>query len=686
MKTTITILCVMAIAICTFGQTSLQGTVTDAESGEPIIFGTIALYKNDVLITGTETDFDGFYSITELDPGTYDVVFSYTGYQDQKVTGVIISSGKTNKLDAKISSGVNLECVVVTYSRPFVSKNETTQGKVYSAEEIKNLPRRNVSGLASLGAGSKSKKRNKKLRVRGSRSNTTNYYIDGVRVSGKQLSKEDAFMRSPQHDPSIHQPQHNTEDYSGITENAYKSPLHEPLSTFSIDVDRASYSNIRRYINRNQLPPVDAVRIEEMINYFDYDYPQPNGDDPFSVNTELVTCPWNDAGSLLLKVGLKGKDLKMKDAPPNNLVFLIDVSGSMKSANKIELLKPAFQLLVDQLRPEDRVAIVVYAGAAGLVLPSTSGAQKDSIITAIKSLQAGGSTAGAAGIQLAYKIAKENLIENGNNRVILATDGDFNVGISSDGQLKRLIEEKRDDGIFLTCLGFGMGNYKDNKLETLADKGNGNYAYIDNLLEAKKSFVTDLTGTLFTIAKDVKIQIEFNPNIVKAYRLIGYENRLLNKEDFNDDTKDAGEIGAGHTVTALYEIIPHSAEFSFAGSNVDSLKYQSSAITPKAQLSGELLTLKLRYKAPKGIKSKLISTTVEHRWKSFAEATKDMQWATAIASYGMLLRNSAYKGNLTYKDLLEMATKAKGKDKNGYRSECLKLMETTEMLGNIAGK
>ncbi|MCK4825883.1 VWA domain-containing protein, partial [bacterium] len=354
------------------------------------------------------------------------------------------------------------------------------------------------------------------------------------------------------------------EEYDRIYENRYLDALNNPLSTFSIDVDTASYSNIRRFIKNNQFPLKDAVGIEEMINYFSYDYLLPKKKYPFSINTEISSCPWNQAHHLV-HIGLQGKKLETKQLPPSNLVFLLDVSGSMQSPSKLPLLQTAFKLLVRELGENDRVSIVVYAGAAGLVLPSTSTRQKDKIIEAIDKLRAGGSTAGGAGIKLAYKVAEDNFIENGNNRIILATDGDFNIGISSTSALVRFVEEKRKKGIFLTTLGFGMGNYKDGRMEQLADKGNGNYYYIDNLLEAKKVFIDDMRGTLFTIAKDVKIQIEFNPAKVKAYRLIGYENRMLKKEDFADDTKDAGELGAGHTVTALYEIIPYGSKEEIPG-------------------------------------------------------------------------------------------------------------------------
>ena len=666
---------ILLLACCFSGisQTSLQGKVTDADSGEPIILATVALYRSGVLVTGTETDFDGFYSINELDPGTYNVVFSYTGYQEINVSGVVVSAGKANKLDAKMSAGVTLTEVVVKYTRPPVEHNNTAMSMTLSEP-------RNVGRGQTFHRKKKSKNaEGNDAAMRSSRSDATNYYIDGVRVSGSLVPNT---ASPPPHDPTQTPENFNTEDYAAIAENEFKSPLQEPLSTFSIDVDKASYANVRRYLTANQLPPKDAVRLEEMINYFDYEYEKPKGDVPFSVKTELTACNWKD-GHLLLHIGLQGRKIDFKNAPPSNLTFLIDVSGSMQSPNKLDLVKPALRLLVNELRAEDRVAIVVYAGAAGLVLPSTPGNEKEKITGAITKLEAGGSTAGVAGIQLAYQLAKENFMENGNNRVILATDGDFNVGVSSDGDLTRLIEEKRKDGIYLTCLGFGMGNYKDNKLEILADKGNGNYAYIDNLLEAKKAFVTGLTGTLFVIAQDVKIQLEFNPHIVEAYRLVGYENRLLAKEDFNDDAKDAGEIGAGHSVTALYEIVPADQPFEFAGKNVDSLKYQTTALTPAAGTSFEIATVKLRYKLPGQDSSQLISQTVENRWRAFARSSTDLQWAGTVAAFGMLLRDSKFIDKLTFEDILYSGKQSVGHDKNGDRAECLKLMETARLLKEL---
>ncbi len=464
----------------------------------------------------------------------------------------------------------------------------------------------------------------------------------------------------------------NTEEYGHLNENQFLTAKDNPLSTFSIDVDTASYSNIRRFLEGNQMPPVDSVRIEEMINYFSYDYPQPKGADPFSMTTKGAVCPWNSAHQLVL-VGLQGKVLDPGHLAPSNLVFLIDVSGSMADANKLPLLKSALKMMVNQLTEKEHVAIVVYAGAAGEVLGSTPGNNKAKILEAIDRLQSGGSTAGGAGINLAYAIAKENFIKEGNNRVILATDGDFNVGVSSDGALVRLIEDKRKEGVFLTVLGFGTGNYKDSKMEQLADKGNGNYYYIDTLKEAKKVLVEELGSTLFTIAKDVKIQIEFNPSQVKAYRLVGYENRILAKEDFNDDKKDAGELGAGHTVTALYEIVPVDSKEEIR--KADELSYQQSQVVD----SPDLMTLKLRYKDPDGEESKLITQKI-----SPAEILKvpegDFAFAAAVAEFGLLLRNSEFKGDASYDQVIQSASVSKGEDRFGYREEFLGLVKKVKEL------
>jgi Ca-activated chloride channel family protein len=467
----------------------------------------------------------------------------------------------------------------------------------------------------------------------------------------------------------------NTEGYASVNENGYKNVKNNPLSTFSIDVDNASYSNIRRFINSGSLPPADAVRIEEMINYFKYDYPEPRGENPFSVYTELAECPWNTK-HLLLQVGLRGKSIDKTSLPPSNLVFLIDVSGSMNSPNKLPLLKSAFGLLVNELRPQDHVAIVVYAGAAGLVLESTPGNKKELIMSAIDNLEAGGSTAGGEGLKLAYKEAGKNFMKGGNNRIILATDGDFNVGESSNGGIERLVEEKRGLGVFITVLGFGMGNYKDDKMEIIADKGNGNYSYIDNLQEARRVLVREFGGTLFTIAKDVKFQMEFNPAKVDSYRLIGYENRLLNDEDFNDDTKDAGEMGSGHMVTALYEIVPSGSGEKIP--SVDPLKYQTSEKIREENFSDELLTIKVRYKQPDGSTSKLLEKPVRGNRTSIEEVSDNLRFAAAVVEFGMILRESEFKGTSTLDDAAKLAKTAKGEDEDGYRGELIRLINTVK--------
>ncbi len=469
----------------------------------------------------------------------------------------------------------------------------------------------------------------------------------------------------------------NTEEYGRIVENGFKETTREPLSTFSIDVDTASYANVRRYLTEGTEPPKDAIRIEELINYFSYNYPKPAGEDPFSVNMEAVTCPWNSAHNLIC-IGLQGKKIDVAKLPPANLVFLLDVSGSMQDPQKLPLLKEAFKLLVNQMRRQDYVSICVYAGAAGSILPPTSGADKQKILDTLNSLEAGGTTAGGEGIMLAYKEAKKHFNPRGNNRVILATDGDFNIGISDTGSLVRFIEEKRKEGIFLSVLGFGSGNLKDERMSQLAEKGNGNYSYIDTLQEAKKVLVTQMGGTLFTIAKDVKLQLEFNPMKVKAYRLVGYESRLLKNEDFNDDKKDAGELGSGHTVTAFYEIIPAGSTEQVPG--VDELKYQQTTLNPATAGSGELLTVKLRYKLPKLDVSKLLSVPLNGPVKPFETASENTRFAAAVAEWGTLLRDSAFKGQASFEQVLDIARKAKGLDKEGYRSEFIGLVEKSKKI------
>ncbi|MCE7990380.1 MAG: DUF3520 domain-containing protein [Roseivirga sp.] len=598
----------------TFTRT-ITGVVTGADDGAPLPQVTVLLKGT---TRGVPTDADGNYSLSVPDNGGV-LVFRYLGYVTQE-----IAIGKSKVINVKLQpDSIDVGEVVVVG---------------YGSQEKKEI----TGAVASFNS--------RKMMSSPAPSNTGWYDVDD----------------------------HSNESYAEISENGFHAPWKNPFSTFSIDVDAASYSNMRRFINRGQLPPKDAVKIEELINYFGYDYETPRGRHPFAVNHEVSMAPWNPKHQLV-HIGLQGEKIETDNLPAANLVFLLDVSGSMNASDKLPLLKKSLKLLVNEMRPEDKVAIVVYAGAAGEVLPSTSGKEKDKILSALENLSAGGSTAGGAGIKLAYKIAKKNFIKNGNNRIILATDGDFNVGASSDKAMEDLIEEKRDEGVFLTVLGFGTGNYKDSKMEILADKGNGNHAYIDNILEAKKVLVNEFGGTLFTIAKDVKIQVEFNPATVQAYRLIGYENRKLNDEDFNNDKKDAGELGAGHTVTALYEIIPVGVESDFKP--LDDLKYQKTEPRKVSGNTTDLMTVKLRYKKPDGDKSILLEQVVKKQSVSLTKSSRNLKWSAAVAGFGMLLRGSDFKGDLEYKDVIALARSAKGADDQGYRSELIKLMETAELLG-----
>jgi Ca-activated chloride channel homolog len=562
---------------------------------------------------GTTTDLNGKYSI-EVPDGNVKLEFSYIGYLTEEV-----KVGTENTINVKLTTNLSTvdEVVVVGYG---------TSDEYESPAPVSRSWRKS-------------------------------------KTVASQVSKVTYY------DPS-------NESYNTVNENGFSNSKANPLSTFSIDVDRASYTNIKRFLNEGQKPPADAVRVEEMINYFEYDYPQPIDEHPFSITTEYSDCPWQN-GYKLLHIGLQGKKISTENLPSSNLVFLIDVSGSMDEPNKLPLLKSAFKLLVNNLRDKDRVAIVVYAGAAGLVLPSTCGDDKTTILNALDQLRAGGSTAGAEGLKLAYETASRNFIDGGNNRVILATDGDFNVGISSDNDLEHMIVDKRKSGIFLTCLGVGMGNYKDSKLETLADKGNGNYAYINDIQEANKVFVNEFGGTLFTIAKDVKIQVEFNPAKVQSYRLVGYENRMLNAEDFKDDAKDAGELGAGHTVTAIYEIIPVGVKSKF-NKDIDDLKYQQSLNKNPDDGDNEIATVKFRYKKPDGEKRIEMVHTVNDTKEDISQTSNNFKFSASVAMFGMLLRNSEYKGNCTLKDVVELANESRGIDKDGYRAEFIRLVKTAE--------
>jgi Ca-activated chloride channel homolog len=601
----------------------VQGHVRD-QSGAPIA-------QAQVFIVGTalqaSTDRSGAYAFPAVQEGSVTIRAAFIGYKLSEAA-ITVRAGKTTIHDFKLEqSAVQAQEVTVT-------------GGVSAGIEQKTPP----SAVDPRGA---------KTTTRQERDR------NGVLVEPWRWPREPG----------------NTEAYARIEDNRFLPAIANPLSTFSIDVDAASYSNVRRFLTEGTLPPADAVRLEELVNYFSYTYPDRTGKHPFAVTTEVGACPWA-SDHRLVRIGLQAKKIATRDLPPSNLVFLIDVSGSMQSWDKLPLVKQAFRALVQELRPEDRVAIVVYAGAAGLVLPSTSGEDKAAILSAIDRLEAGGSTAGGAGLRLAYDVARENYLPEGNNRLILATDGDFNVGVSSDAEMIRLVEARREEGTFLTVLGFGTGNLKDTKMEQMANKGNGHYAYIDSFREAKKVFVREFGGTLFTVAKDVKIQVEFNPARVQAYRLLGYENRLLAKEDFTDDTKDAGEIGAGHRVTALYEVVPVGAPpVALAG---DSLTYQQVTVRQSASQSPELMTVRLRYKDPNGTKSRLLSTAVVDRRGSVGSA--DLRFASAVAAFAMLLRNSDFKGAASYDLVTALAREARGEDPEGYRGEFITMVERARAL------
>ena len=609
----------------------ISGTVISTADGLALPNVSIQSFPSK---TRTTTKVDGKYSLKIPNTDTY-LMATSLGFQHKKIT-----IGKLKNINISLEEDVKAlnEVAVVGYT--VQHKRDITASSMMVAPPIAQTLSGSVAGISA----------NKSIMVRG-------------------RGKGSHFYSAPQ----------NTENYAHITENGFKKVTNDPLSTFSIDVDAASYSNMRRFINGGNLPPKDAVRIEEMINYFDYSYAQPKGNDPVNIVTEIGTAPWNNQHRLV-HIGLKAKNIPTEKLPASNLVFLIDVSGSMESPNKLPLLVSSLRLLTDNLRDQDKVAIVVYAGSSGLVLPSTSGDNKQAIKEALSKLSAGGSTAGGAGIKLAYKVATDNFIKGGNNRIILATDGDFNVGASSDGDMQTLIEEKRKSGVFLTVLGFGMGNYKDSKMEVLANKGNGNYAYIDDINEARKVLINEFGGTLFTVAKDVKLQIEFNPAKVQAYRLIGYENRLLNNEDFNDDKKDAGEMGAGHTVTALYEIIPVGVDSKFVKST-DALKYQNVSKNTSSSNTNEMLTVKMRYKQPDGNQSKLLQQAVNDNYQDKLNRTSDnFRFSASVAMFGMLLRQSEFLQESTFEQVIALADGAKGVDKEGYRSEYVKLAKSAQLM------
>lgn len=665
------------------GQTGvIKGKVQDSTSGDGVSFANVQLERNGNALFKTLADLDGNFMMKAIPPGKYDLKADAVGYAVLMVSGVIIEPDSNTYQVLTLSRSADLMeiLIIADYSVPLISP-DTKSGCTVTREEFSAMPSKNINSVACMVPGVS--RRGVLTRFRGSRSDAQSGVTATGGVPASYGDGSGGFLKFNRKDRRNHAANFNadlkSESYNRIYENEFLQVRRDAVSTFSIDVDKASYSNMRRFLQRGVMPPPDAVRIEELINYFPYDYSAPAEGEPFSVQMEMGECPWNSAHQLL-RIGLYGKKIELDKAAPGNFVFLIDVSGSMSSEDKLPLLVSSFKLLVEQLRPEDRIAIVVYAGAAGLVLPSTPGSDKATIYAALESLESGGSTAGGAGIELAYETARKNFIKDGNNRVILATDGDFNVGISDEGALVRLIEQKREQGVFLTVLGFGTGNYKDAKMEQLADNGNGNYFYIDNLMEGRKVLVKELGGNMFTIAKDVKLQLEFNPAYVKSYRLIGYENRMLAAEDFNDDRKDAGEIGSGHAVTALYEIIP--AGSADDARPVDSLKYQK-MIPLGLGSSKEVLTLKLRYKEPDSNESKLLIRQLNS--ENPMAPSSEFLFASSVAEFGLLLRNSKFKGTASYVSVAARARLSKGSDHDGYRAEFIQLVELAAGMDKSLG-
>ena len=718
----------MLITFLNFGTINHSSVSTNYKTITGIVSDAIGpLAGVNVLVKGTKnattTDFDGKYSITANEGDILE--FTYTGMKK-----VSLTVGKSNIVNVLMKEeNLTQNEVVVTGALGIKKRKDaiTSSYTVVKAEEIAQSANPNVvQSLAGKVSGLQINTTNNgvnpttRIVLRGNRSISGNnqalIVVDNVIVDasvlqsmppewiestnvikgaqgaalyGSQgangaiivitkssLAKEEKELLDDKLSKAIASAQvyvePEQEDYELFVENQFTSPKSEPLSTFSIDVDNASYTNVRRFINQGQKVPKDAVRVEEMMNFFKYNYAQPSSKHPFAIHTEYSDCPWNEKHKLV-KIGLQGKEIDSDVLPNSNFVFLIDVSGSMSYQNKLPLLKESMKVLVNQLREKDRVSIVVYAGAAGLVLPPTSGNNKETIIKSLENLNAGGSTAGGAGIELAYKIASENFIKGGNNRVILATDGDFNVGASSNKEMETLIEEKRKSSVFLTCLGYGMGNYKDSKMETLADKGNGNYAYIDNIQEANRFLGKEFKGSMFAIAKDVKIQIEFNPKHVQNYRLIGYENRKLRPEDFKNDAIDAGELGSGHTVTALYEIIPTGIESTFDNS-IDPLKYTEQK-TNFEKYADELATVKFRYKKPDGDKSIEMIQVIENKSIALEKASEDFKFTTAVAWFGLKLRDSKLVNNKTSSDIKALALQGKTIDKEDYKAEFIRLVE-----------
>lgn len=703
--------------------TNTKVTITGVVSDElgPIAGANIQIQGSK---TKTSTDFDGNYKIEANENDI--LVFTYTGKKTQKITikksliiNVFLEDDVLTGRDVEIvgAVGIKKKQDAITSSNQVIRSEEITQAA--NPNVVQSLSGK-VSGL-TVNTTNNGVNSTTRIVLRGNRSvggnNEALVVIDNVisdartlqslppelieytnvvkgaqgaalygeqgvngviivltkkGLSAEEKKKVQETIAKSQQPIVVQNETISQEDYDSFIENSFTNPKNEPLSTFSIDVDNASYTNVRRFINNGQAVPKNAVRVEEMVNFFKYNYEQPKSNHPFSIHTEYSDSPWNEKHKLV-KIGLQGKQIDSDNLPNSNFVFLIDVSGSMSAQNKLPLLKESMKVLVNQLRENDKVAIVVYAGAAGLVLPPTSGNNKEAIIKSLDNLNAGGSTAGGAGIELAYKIASENFIKGGNNRVILATDGDFNVGASSNKDMETLIEEKRKSGVFLTCLGYGMGNYKDSKMEILANKGNGNYAYIDNIQEANRFLGKEFKGSMFAIAKDVKIQIEFNPKHVQSYRLIGYENRKLRPEDFRNDAIDAGELGSGHTVTALYEIIPIGVESKFTN-EIPELKYTETVKSTK-DYSNELATIKFRYKKPDGEKSIEMVQVIENKPIALQNSSEDFKFSSSVAWFGLKLRDSQLVDNKSSVAIKTLALQGKSNDAEGYRAEFIRLVE-----------
>jgi Ca-activated chloride channel family protein len=624
----------------------ISGQVIDAKNKKTLDYVSLSLKLNHQVIATAISDDDGNFEMKNIKPDSdYTLLLSYIGYTNLLLKQIDLTKTNHKLLHLQMHATTELKEVVIKQKKALIDPMGSHSMVIMSA------PVRSINSNATTAYGVEVRG-SSTPNIRGARAEGTAYYIDGVRVS------------------------QGAEKYAKQSDNTFVSVKSAPLSTFSIDVDKASYSNIRRYLQSNQLPPIDAVRVEEMINYFSYDLPNTDLTHPFSIQSKVLNHPFA-SNKKLLHIHLQSPKIEIENSKPNMLTFLIDVSGSMSSDDKLPLLKSCLKMLIEQMRPEDKIAMVVYAGAAGLVLEPTNGKNKPKILDALDNLQSGGSTAGGAGIELAYKVAQDNFMKDGNNRIILATDGDFNVGIYDVKDLVSLIEEKRKSGVYLSTLGFGTGNINDETMENLADKGNGNYHYIDGLLEGKKVLVKELGGTLVSVANDVKIQIEFNPRFVESYKLIGYENRLLNKEDFNDDKKDAGELGAGHGVTAIYELKLNNGK---SDDDTDSLRYTNQVLKSGSN-ENEVGFIKLRYKKPGEDKSIKFEVAIENGNENIKQTSSEIQFAYAVALFGMKLKDNKEVKGMKYSDILAMAKTNKGKDEEGYRAEFIQLLETAEMLG-----